>query len=217
MRQLHVDCRVRITVKVQLFVLYNPTMDTKSCWLEHQERLIISIHLLHGKKTLLEGRSICGSGAVVGGRVGGRWMSCRDALPIISSLHPFISPSFLRPQNTTVSPKYYDWWQQEVVRDGTRCRGVHFCDCTSYLWVVAVCFPFKYPVQRSHSCLLVFGETKKQQLSCFTPTIRLFDAHDFRTSDININIILMQIKYTVIVLTNNAKSFCGSWFLIICQ
>lgn len=62
-----------------------------------------------GKKTtlFLEGRSFCGSGEVVGGRVGGWWMSRRDALPIISSLHPFISPSFLCPQNTTVSLKYY--------------------------------------------------------------------------------------------------------------
>lgn len=47
-------------------------------------------------------------------------------------------------------------------------QGFHFCDCTSYLWAVAVCFPSKYPVQRSHSCLLLFGETKKRRSERFT-------------------------------------------------
>lgn len=43
-------------------------------------------------KCFMEGRSICGNGAAVGGRVGGCWTGCRGGSACYY-LHPFISPS----------------------------------------------------------------------------------------------------------------------------
>lgn len=78
---------------------------------------------------------------------------------------------------------------------------------------VGGCSLFSFQISSSEVSLMSAGVTKKQQLWRFTPTIRQIDAHDFRTSDININIILMLIRSTVIVantLKTNAKSFSGS-------
>lgn len=173
--------------------------------------MIISIHLLHGVKNhpflrrtepLWERRG--------SGRTSGRLV---DEPPRRAAYY-LIPPSF-HFSIFPLSTKHHRLTQ--ILRlmatgNGERrhqVQGASFL-CLRILFVGG-CSLFSFQISRSEVSLMSAGVTKKQQLWRFTPTIRQIDAHDFRTSDINI--ILMLIRSTVIVantLKTSAKSFSGS-------